>query len=170
MPIRPGRAPPYRHAAACPHSWNTIDTIDRPSTTKSSSGRASTSRYAASSRPDRTSHTSAVVSRPSITTTTGGRNNGPNSRATICTPVSGNSVPRSRKAKIAASGAAAGSGPSSPATSPSGVSLLTSRYSIFPALTVRPNSTLTRAAISPAARVPSTADSTSHSNRDRWTT
>ena len=38
MPIRPGRAPPYRHAAACPHSWNTIDTAAKPASTSSSSG------------------------------------------------------------------------------------------------------------------------------------
>ena len=131
--MTPGRAPPYRHAAAWPHSWKSMDSRPRPITSSSSSGWATTCNRAELSRVPENSQTSEAIRQLRITATATGWNIGCSSRAMICTAGAGTRVRRAFSVRMAWAWSAPAAPP--PASRPSGANFLASRYSTLPTLT-----------------------------------
>ena len=123
--MRPGRAPPYRQPAACPHSWNRAETTDRPATSSRSTGSFSSWLSAGPSPCVVKIQKSSATTLTMTAAITGKRNSGRRNVPAAHAAASGSSVTRALRAS---SGLAVGAvGAPWPATMPSGTSLAETR-------------------------------------------
>ncbi len=124
-PIRPGRAPPYRHPAACPHSWNKAEATVSPATSSRFTGSFSSWLSARDSPCVVKIQKSRAATLTTTAAITGQRNSG---RKKVPAAPAARSGSRVTRALSASSGLAVGStGAPCPATMPSGASLATMR-------------------------------------------